>query len=273
MRLSGLALAAALALAGTAAAQQAQVAPPRLPAAQPDVPAVPPTPPDPILDGYLRRWEREMQSFQTLALQLNRIEEDTVTKSVSKFNGIAYFMKVGSGTSARNLALLQTSRDGSKDVFEKFICTGTFFYIVNPERKEIQAVELRRSGPGAMPDDNFLGMFGLRVDEAKHRYNLTLAKQDDYYLYIDIKPRLRRDQEEFEWARVVLNKSNFVPRQLQYRAPNKTQVVWDFPSAQVNRKMDQSWFDKPATPTGWKFVPIRPDADAPPKVYRNSGAP
>jgi TIGR03009 family protein len=270
MRLSGLALAALVALTAAASAQQA---PPRLPAAPADAPTVPPTPADPVLDGYLKRWEREMQSFQTLWLQVNRVEEDNVTKSVAKYTGTAYFMKDGTGPSARNLALLQTTREGSKELFEKFVCTGTYFYLFNPERREVQAVELRRAGPGAMPEDNFLGMFGLRVDEAKRRYNITLAKQDEKFIYIRILPRFRRDQEEFEWAQVVLTKSDFVPRQLQYRAPNHSQVVWDFPVARVNGKMDLKWFDKPSTPPGWKFVPVQPDADAPPKLYRNSGAP
>ena len=67
----------------------------------------------------------------------------------------------------------------------------------------------------------------------------------------------------------------YLPRQLQYRQPNKIQVLWDFPpgGVQVNQKMDQRWFDKPEPPPGWKLVTVRPEADAPPKIYRNSGTP
>jgi TIGR03009 family protein len=269
MRLTGLALAASLALTAAAAAQQN---PPRLPAVAPpaDTPAAPPTAPDPVLDGFLKRWEREMQGFKTLYVQINRVEKDTVLKSVAKYTGTAYFMKDGTGPNARSLALLQTSREGSNEMFERFICTGTYFYLFNPQQKEIQAVELRRPGAGGMPDDNFLGMFGLRVDEAKRRYNISLEKQDDNYIYLKILPRFRRDQEEFEWSRIVLNKSNFLPRQLTYLQPNKTEVVWDFPNAQLNVKMDQRWFDKPATPPGWKFTKID---DTQPKIIRNSGTP
>jgi TIGR03009 family protein len=268
MRLSGLALAASLALTAAAAGQQT---PPRLPAAPPDTPTAPPTAPDPVLDGFLKRWEREMQGFQTLFLQVNRVEEDTVLKSVAKYTGAAYFMKDGTGPTARNLALLTTSREGSKEMFERFVCTGTYFYLFNPQQKEIQAVELRRPGPGGMPDDNFLGMFGLRVDEAKRRYNITLEKHDENYIYIKILPRFRRDQEEFERARIVLNKSNFLPRQLTYVQPNKTQVVWDFPVAKLNGPMDQRWFDKPTPPPGWKLTKI--DDTQPKVMIRNSGAP
>ncbi len=126
-----------------------------------------------------------------------------------------------------------------------------------------------------MPDDNFLGMFGLRADEAKRRYSLRMLKEDKYYVYIEVIPRFRRDQEEFVQARIVLNKSNFMPRQLFYRQPDNTETLWDIPpeTLRVNEKLDQRLFDAPATPTGWKFEKIGPNADAPPTIYRNSGAP
>jgi hypothetical protein len=37
--------------------------------------------------------------------------------------------------------------------------------------------------------------------------------------------------------------------------------------------MKQEWFDKPPVPPGWKFSKIAADADAAPKVFRNSGTP
>jgi TIGR03009 family protein len=273
MRLSGLALAAALALAASAAAQQQ--APPQLPraSAAPVTSAPQPASIDPALEGYLRRWEQEMQRYRTLQLDFQRIDEDKTLRSVTKYNGNAYFMKTGTGPTARNLVLLQTALEGSKEIAEKYVCSGTYFYMFNRDAKEVVARELPKAAPGAMPDDNFLGMFGLRSEEAKRRYDLKLGAQDDKFIYINIRPRLRRDQEEFEMARIVLTKDTFVPRQLWYRQPNKTEVVWDIQRTQVDGKMDQRWFDQPATPAGWKFRKIAADADAPPKIIRNSGNP
>jgi TIGR03009 family protein len=274
MRPFGLALAGALAVAAAAPAQQS---PPRLPAAP--APAAPaPTPSDPALDGYLQRWEQEMRNFQTLALTLERIDKDNVTQSVTKFAGNAYFMKAGSGPSARNLVLLETYRvapNGAKELAEKFVCTGTFFYLLSPSTKEVQARELPRGGPGAMPDDNFLGMFGLRAAEAKRRYVLKKLNEDQYYVYVGVQPRFPRDMAEFEQARVVLDKRTFLPVQIWYRSPNKSESAWNMPPAQAqkNARLRQDMFDKPETPKGWKFVKVNPDADAQPTVIRNSGAP
>jgi TIGR03009 family protein len=274
MRLSGLALACTLLGAATAPAQQP---PPRLPAASPPAasPAPAPVPVDPVLDGYLRRWEQEMQRFQTLAVEFNRVDRDKVTRSDAKYNGRAYFMKTGTGPSARNLVLLETYREGSKEIAEKFVCSGTFFYLYSPSAKEIQAREIPRTGPGSVPDDNFLGMFGLRAEEAKRRYVLKLAKEDANYVYVDVLPRFARDQAEFDQAQVVLYKKTFIPVQIWYQQKGQSESVWsiDTRKVHVNAQMDQRWFDQPQTPPGWKFIRIPPDADAKPTVIRNSGAP
>jgi TIGR03009 family protein len=266
-----LAVAACLALVATVVARQS---PPQLPRAPADpAPTVQTGRPDPELDGYLKHWEEGMRNFRTLALSLYRVDEDKVLKSVTRYTGIAYFMKDGAGASARNMILLQTSPEGSRELAEKFVCTGSYLYYFDRGAKEVQARELPRTAPGAMPDDNFLGMFGLRADEARRRYELKLDKVDADYIYINIRPRFNRDKADFEAAQIVLSKKNFVPRRLWYLQPNKTEVVWDIQKAQVDGKMDQRWFDKPETPPGWKFRTIQPEADAQPKIFRNSGAP
>jgi TIGR03009 family protein len=271
MRLSALSIAACFALTTMAVGQQS---PPQLPQGPANAPpAVQYVRPDPELDAYLLRWEQQMRNFKTLALTLFRVDEDKVLKSVTRYNGIAYFMKDGAGPSARNMILLQTSPEGSKELADKFVCTGTYLYYFDRGAKEVQARELPRSTPGAMPDDNFLGMFGLRAEEAKRRYILKLEKTDANYIYINIHPRFARDKEDFEVAQIVLSKDNFVPRRLWYQQPNKTVVNWDIVKAQLDGTMNQRWFDQPETPPGWKFRKIQPEADAPPKIIRNSGAP
>jgi TIGR03009 family protein len=271
MRLSRPALAATLLLATTVRAQQP---PPRLSSSPtPPAPVAPAAPADPALDAHLRRWEQEAQKFQTLALRLERVDKDNVLGTVRQYTGMAYFMKTGTGASARNMVLLETFGQ-DKALAEKFVCTGNFFYLFNTAAKEISAHELPRAAPGAMPDDNFLGMFGLRAEEAKRRYNITFQNEDATYIYIGIKPRFPRDKEDFVEARVVLNKSTFLPVQLSYRQSNNSEVVWSIRSAYVNKQLDQKWFDKPETPPGWKFVKVRPEDSVPPaKVIRNSGTP
>ncbi len=275
MRLSGLALAATLM---TAAAAFGQQSPPQLtPAAPPPAATAPaPAPLDPALESYLRRWEQEMAKVTSLGARVEQIQIDKVLKAPSKTEGIAYYMKVGTGPSARNLALLEMHPVGSKEIAMKFICTGTFIYEFAPGTREVRAHEMPKARPGQASDDNLLGfMFGMKAEEAQRRYGLKLDKEDQYYVYVSVVPRFPQDKADFQQARLVLNKATFLPVQLWFREPNGNEVTWVIPPHQVavGMKMDQRWFDRPETPPGWKFVKVPPEADAPPKIIRNSGTP
>src|SRR5436305_14003908 len=105
----GLVLTALLLAGGPLAARQQQAAP-AAPAA--------PTPGRSALDGYLLRWEQEMQKVQTLAAQLARIDKDKTFQTTQKFVGYAQYMKSGTGPSTLNLAMLQMNLEGKEDVAE-----------------------------------------------------------------------------------------------------------------------------------------------------------
>ena len=65
-----------------------------------------------------------------------------------------------------------------------------------PDQKEIlvQKVEPK---PGQVVEDNFLAfLFGMKADDAKKRYKLTLLqppKGDVWYHYVDVEPRDNAD--------------------------------------------------------------------------------
>lgn len=271
MRRFGLSLAGTLLTAALVAAQQP---PPRLPAAQPPAAAPAPAPVDPTLDKYLLRWEQEMQKVQSLGARLSRTDKDVTFQSAQQLNGVAYYMKDGTGPSTLNRALLEMYRGNSKDIAEKFVCTGTFLYQYSPGEKEIRAYAMPKPRPGAVADDNFLSfMFGMKAEEAKRRYILNLQKEDADFIYVAVLPRFPADRADFKQARLVLSKKNYLPAQLWFKQPNNNEVLWDIPVIDTQMKLDARWFDKPEAPKGWKFVQVPQGADAPPKIYRNSGAP
>ena len=230
------------------------------------------------LDQHLRRWEQEMRKVQTLSALLNRIDKDKVFQSTAKFTGFAQYMKSGAGPTAMNLALLELKADKQTEVSEKFICTGTYLYQFAPKQKEIRAYELPRPRPGQVADDNFLSfLFGMKAEEAKRRYQLTLAKEDKWYVYVDVAPRSASDKVDFARARLVLNKDTYLPRQLWFEHANGNEVTWDIPRLQVGVSLNRRDFDAPKPPPGWKLVPVsrtenNSPAAPPPRVIRPSGA-
>lgn len=246
MRFYGLVLAALALVTLPASAQQAQQAP-----------SAPPAAGDKALDQHLTKWEAALKTVETIGAQVNRITKDPIYDHVEKLTGTAYYMKAGSGPSAQNLALLELKLDGQKEPKEKFICTGTYIYSYMPEQKEIRYYELPKPKPGQAPEENNLLslLFGMKAEEAKKRYELKLEKEDSYYIYVNITPRSAADKADFQTARLVLNKSNYLPRQLWFEHANRSTVMWDIPNLQVGMALDRRAFDAPQAPKGWKIVP------------------
>lgn len=246
MRAFGFALAALLLAGLSAGAQQTPAAPAAAPAD------------DKALDTHLGKWEAAMKDVTSLGAELVRTDKDRTWDKVEKLAGVAYYMKTGTGPTALNLALLELrSAEGKKDLREKYICTGTYIYQFLPDRKEIRYYEIPKPKAGQVAEDSLLSLlFGMKADEAKKRYSLKLAKEDQYYIYVDIAPRSATDKSDFQRARLVLNKTNYLPRQLWFEHANGNEVMWDIPNLRTDIKLERRYFDGPdKAPDGWKLVP------------------
>jgi TIGR03009 family protein len=262
MRLAVMVLAVVLATGAGVAAQT-----------NPVPPAAPPGA-DEKLTRYLTSWEQEMRKIQGLSALLTRVDKDFAFKTTTKYNGFAQYLKSGSGATAMNLALLEMKQENKTDLAEKIICTGTYLYAYAVRAKEIRRYELPRPKPGQVADDNFLSfLFGMKAQDAMKKYNIKLAKEDKWYIYLDITPRSAADKQDFKRARLVLNKDNFLPRQLWFVQPNDNESTWDVPRIDTKASIDRRNFDAPTAPAGWKVVPqtsAAPGSNPPPRVVRPS---
>ena len=233
---------------------------------------IPPAVPVPMagpapLDGYLQRWEQEMLRVQTLVAQLRLIEKDKTFQAASTSIGVAKYMKVGSGAQAVNLALLELKKENKNEPDRRFICTGTYLYEMSFEQKVIRAFELPKPKPGQVADDNFLSfLFGMKAQDARARYDMKLVKEDQWYAYLDVLPRTPPDRADFQRARVVLNRTNFLPRQLWFEKSNGDEVTWDLPRLDPGAPVDRREFDPPSVPQGWRVLEeaVKPSVAAPP---------
>lgn len=255
MRAIVLALTSTLLAAASAGAQQPQ-------AAGPD-------PGRNQLDALLLQWEHAMRSVQTISAECTRTSVDKALQTTEVFTGTAKYMKP-------NLAMLEMHKQGNPQAFEKYICTGTFLYEYAPQNKEVRIHPMPTPKPGQVADDNFLSfLFGMKADEARRRYDLKLAKVDDWYYYIEILPRFPADKRDFQRARLVLNRDSYLPRELWFEEANKNEVRWDIPRIQSGVSLNRQDFTSPALPPGWRFVRQQPPNDLergelPPRVVRPS---
>jgi TIGR03009 family protein len=208
-----------------------------------------------------------MQKVQTLVANLGRVDKDTTFNNTQKFVGFAQYMRVGTGPTAQNLALMEMKFEGRNEVAERFVCTGTYLYQYVVRDKEIRAYELPKPKEGQVADDNFLSfLFGMKAVEARRRYDLKLANEDQHYVYVDILPRTQFDMSDFKRARIVLNKDSFLPRQLWFESANGSEITWDIPAIKSGLQIARTNFDAPKPPQGWKLVPVPRGADGPPRT-------
>jgi TIGR03009 family protein len=235
MRSFGLTLAGLMVAASAGRAQQAPAAPA----------------PDPNrLNLLLLSWERQMTGIQTIQAQCTRTSIDKTFQVADKYEGTAKYMKP-------NLAMLEMVKQGKPQVFEKYICTGTFLYEYVPTEKVIRVHELPPPKPGQVLDDNFLSfLFGMKAEEARRRYELKLVKEDQWYVYIEILPRFPADKADFSRARLVLNRNSFLPRELWFEQPNGNEVKWDITKIEAGVALNRAEFTSPNLPKDWKMVQV-----------------
>jgi TIGR03009 family protein len=219
------------------------------------------------LDSLLLRWEEEMKKVQTLEAQCVRITKDKTFQDTDVFEGTAKYMKP-------NMAMLKMEKKGKPQIFEKYVCTGSFLYEYVPQSKQVRVHELPPPKPGQVSDDNFLSfLFGMRAEEAKRRYDLKLTKEDEHWIYIEVLPRFPADKADFQKAQLVLGSKTFVPRRLWFEQPNGNEITWDLPHIDNAARLNRTEFTSPDMPSGWSMVRVpraneTPRNDVQPRVIR-----
>ncbi len=218
------------------------------------------------LDTILMSWEQAMSAIKSASAQCTHTVVDKVLKDKQVFEGTAQFMKP-------NLAVLDLSMKGRPQDVEHVICTGTFVYHFVPSLQVIRVYEMKT---GQSSQDNFLPFLqGMKAQDAKARYDLTLIKEDKFYIYIRILPRLPEDKADFQEARLVLWNGSYLPCQLSFKDANSNVNIWDIPKIQANDPLvGRNTFTAPKLPDKWKWekVPVMQNApprnDLPPRVIR-----
>lgn len=220
------------------------------------------------LDWVLVKWEQSMTAIPSFEAQCKRTTVDKVFKATEVCLGTAKYLR----SKTDSLASLELKKAGSKKILEKYVCTGTFLYQYDPALKVVRVQDMPKAPPGQVADQNFLSfLFGMKAVQAKQRYQLRYIpppKNDKWYYYVEIRPKNRQDRADFTRARLVLLRSNFMPRQLWFEQPNGSEVTWDFTNIEMPAKnLTVLEFQRPTVPPGWRMERVR--AKSQPRILRN----
>jgi TIGR03009 family protein len=232
-------------------------------------PALPPAAPasDPVLDGHLLNWQKTLSAATNFSAKFELTRTDAVFKRERKYAGSVLFMKP-------TLARLAIGSTTDKNDFEAYICNGKSLFEYNWSAKTITEIPLA-AGQGDNLMLDLLG--GMTADAAKKRFQIKqFNPADKNYIYLDIKPTLAKDQQEFEHMRFALYAPGvpapfraFLPAQMFLLKPNGDAEMWKFSDQAVNvpgitekvfqfeQPKDKGWTMKKATlpPAGPAVAP------------------
>lgn len=201
---------------------------------------------NPRLEQLLQQWEQKMKSITALEAEVVRTEKDLVDNSVKTYTGKARFLRP-------DRASLYLQKSDNPGIYENFIFTGAHIFRYQSQLKQLHIYEMPPRKPGQILDDTFLALLsGMKAEDAKSRFGLTIGKEDEHYVYLFIDPRLPADQQEFKKARVALFRANFLPRQIEFEAPTGLITKWDITKVDPAARIKPEDFAPPQVPRDWQ---------------------
>jgi TIGR03009 family protein len=232
-------------------------------AVQPVVPVAGAATVDPKLVSHLRAWEARMKEIGNVKCECDKVRSDNVLKRVvEKQVGIVYCMKP-------NFAFMRLDRapdlPPDPNDFTTWICDGKAIYQYSGRQKQCEEYKLAANG-GIQGNLLLEFMSGsMTANDALRRFDIKLLKEDTNYVYLEIRPRLVSDKEDFEVMTLVFYGPNIGPTHQAFRYlpavvkmtknQNKEEEVWTFRGPDINNpKMTPKTFEKQPLPAGWRAV-------------------
>ncbi|MCA9262958.1 MAG: hypothetical protein KDA60_03885 [Planctomycetales bacterium] len=262
-----------------------------------------PTPVDPRLSQILTHWEQESQKVKTFSCRFVRWEYDAFsvldpqTKQLiptAKSEGIVRYAAIDKGEfkveqrgtlDAAKLVPGKSPDYAMQNVFglEHWVCDGKSVFELDGVKKELIEHQIPADMQGqAITDGPLPFMFGATKDKLLTRYyikELIFPNRPADQFWLEVRPRLRADAQNFQSLIVVLDKEMFLPVAMQVFEPsndptNPTKKSYQFLDRKKNDllahnlKQFMGGFIAPRVPPGWKKVvdsgtPAGPTAPTP----------
>ena len=112
------------------------------------------------LDTVLKGWEKSMTELRSFVSVVERSTFDKALNAHDEHKGYAMFMKAATKNDGSR-ARLEMAKVGKPEVFEKYICTGTFLYEYVPANKLIRIHNMPNNKQGGMQESFLSFLFGM----------------------------------------------------------------------------------------------------------------
>ncbi len=208
---------------------------------------------DPAVERHLNEWEKKVAWVTSFRAEIALKRTDTVFKKETSYTGSVLCLKPN-----YTVLRLNNAADPTKADYEAYICDGKSLFAYDGSQKTITEFAFPLKWPfralSAEGNPVLELLVGVKAKEALERFDITVFKQDEHYLYLDIKPLASEDKREFALARVALYAGEaparlaYLPAQVYVLKPNGDSEMWKFTSPQTDIRG--------VTADNFKFVPI-----------------
>lgn len=219
------------------------------------------------LQQHLLAWEKKTQGMQSFYVECDRVltKDDLAKKVTRNYTGFIRCMKP-------NLAYLKIDNVNKKDDFEAYICDGQLIHVYEGADKVVKQFPIPPGGKGNVGDNLLLEFMSgaMSAADTAARFQLSLIKEDQHYVYIQVLPTLKKDVEEFDSLILVLfgpsvQGMDYLPAKVQIKI-NNNQVIdeWTFKKPMVNPQgIKEADFRFVQPPRDWQIQPPAPKAVRP----------
>jgi TIGR03009 family protein len=221
------------------------------------------------LDHILTKWETDAKSLKALFVAFLIEEKDPTFGGVTKSYGEAKVLQLANGQYGLKLEVFDLNAAGQPDMSKlrrKYVCSGTWLYEYDVSSKTISVKQLQSNA--ARPDDGpFAFLFGMKANDAKRRFAMSIVKKDDHYTWLRIEPLTEQDQKDFKVAQLgLVNYDNAIspkhfPIRIMWRENGNKDLSWEFKAVvrnDLNRVSVADFNVENDKKAGWKIVQAPP---------------
>jgi len=243
----------------------------------------------PELEQILQEWEEKSSRIKSLHGTHKRTVYNTVFE-VEKIAAGKFFLQtpdkgridlegleVAKGAKSARIGKSGKPYRLEEDHAEKWICTGDEIVMVNDDEKTYEVMPLPESVKGSNIINSPLPfLFGMKADEAKRRFQITLKSNSKAQAVLIVTPRMDSDRQNYKQAFIMLEKENYLPTAVKLFDPSGSlETVYMFENVKINDngvlQRIQSMFRErdPFHPDlkgkGYKLVVHAPEENEPPR--------
>lgn len=206
------------------------------------------------LEQILKNWEVASGKIKTLQGKHRRYIYDAVFEVEKRASGVFYYEAPDKGRIDISKVKIQpgavSKRKGKNgrpfklesDDPVRWVCDGKQILQIDDVAKTVQdfPIPLKDRGKNMMQGP-LPFLFGMPAKQAKLRYSLKLLKNTPTEVWLDVKPRWKKDAANWQQAKVILQKATYLPSAVQLIDPaGNSETVYTFSDLKRNVKLRET---------------------------------